>query len=180
MKTLVLSIAVSVIFAASAFATGGTPNRSGNKLTFAQLKDSCKNFSRYGYQRPPGNIKIHCSNKEITWERDISGISELSTSRKLGGYVTTDKADVSLRKWNIETPNFQFACPVYKEVKTEFEMAFNSSCTEINSAQLHGATLKEFCKIKIDAELGENPDIATRTETGRTARNCKTTIHRQE
>jgi hypothetical protein len=165
-------ILAAILIASSVYATGGGPS----KLTFEQLKDSCVNFSRYGYQRAPGNIKIHCSNTERTWQRDVSGINELPVSRKLGGYVTTDKADVTLIRWNLDVEDFQFGCPVYKEIKTEFEMAFNSSCTEINAFHPHG-TLKEFCKIKIDAELGENPDIATTTPTGRTARTCKTTIH---
>ncbi len=157
-----LLIVVSLIL--SSFSFG-----SNDQVSWEQLKDSCVNFTNYGYQLPPSNVRVSCSNVEMNWEVAESTPQTMSTYRYITANVITDKNEVSTRDYHVENPDFSYRCPSYREVQKSIELERATSCTEITNFQ---GTLEDFCRAAIEDVLEGNPDAQDVTPTGNTHSGC--------
>jgi len=141
----------------------------GEDLTFDKLKDSCINFSKYGYQRPPANIIVNCSNAEYDWEQVADGTSSVPTERFLSAGLISDKNKVSVKEYQVATNPYDFNCPNFKEVLKTLKLELKSSCTELVSFT---GDLKDFCFKAIEDAIKSNPDIVSTVDTGKTLSSC--------
>ena len=147
--------------------------RPGTNLNFDQLKESCVDFAKYGYQRPPTNIIIFCKHAMYHWQKIEPSVLPLKTKRKQTSSIQTDKNHISEEDDDIISPDLNFYCPNFNEVLDTLNLELQTSCHEIVNFK---GDLRSFCYLRIERELSENPQVVQRKNTGRTLSSCKTKI----
>jgi hypothetical protein len=141
----------------------------GEDLSFEKFKDSCTNYTKYGYQEPPTKITISCSNSEYNWEQTDDDEMQAETSRYLKASLISSKNKVSGKEHKIEVAPYDFACPTFKEVLKTLNLELKSSCTEILAFQ---GNLKDYCLNAVNDTINDNPEIVTVVDTGRVINSC--------
>ncbi|MDA8792609.1 hypothetical protein N9N67_05150 [Bacteriovoracaceae bacterium] len=142
----------------------------GEKLSFKKFKDSCVNYTNYGYQQPPSEIVISCSNAVYDWEQLEDSEMQAETSRFLKAGLISNKNKVVAKEFDIEIDPYNFMCPRFKEILKTFAQDFNANCTELVNYE---GSLKEWCLEKINTTIGENPEAQQTQDTGRVIVSCK-------
>ena len=160
------------IFTAVLAATLSLPMASANMggdMTYESFLESCKNPAAYGAQRPPQNIRLSCKNVQSTWTPIEAGETALGETRNLSTELFSDKYHVVLQSFDVATPEFNIACPRYREVIETSQIDKSLTCEQV-LAETRG--LKEICLDAINEAISTNRDLVDVVATGRTFSGC--------
>ena len=165
-KAPIISLALG--FTVSLFAM----HASAADVSYADFVESCKNPTAYGHQRPPQNIRISCKDVKKTWEAIEAGSTTLAESRQIAAELFSDKDHVALENFLVALPEFNVACPRYREVIATAQIEQAYTCAQVIAET---RSLKEICVDAINEATAENPDLIETADTGRTFGVCEGT-----
>lgn len=165
MLSLALGFTVS-LFAMHAFA---------GEVSYTDFVESCKNPTAYGHQRPPQNIRISCKDVKKTWEPVEAGSTTLTESRQIAAELFSDKDHVALESFMIALPEFNVACPRFREVTATSQIEQAYTCAQVIAET---RSLQEICVDAINEATAENPDLVEIVPTGRTFSVCEGTTQK--
>ena len=177
MKTFKSLCSVSLVAAAFVTITSLPQANAGpsGDMTYESFLDSCKNPAAYGAQRPPENIRVSCKNVHSTWVPIEAGGTALSETRNLSTELFSDKYHVVLQSFEVETPEFNIACPRYREVIETSQIDKSLTCEQV-LAETRG--LKEICLDAIDEAILANKDLVEVVATGKTFSGCSGVVQK--
>lgn len=163
MKNVTLIIAVALTVAAQTAA-------AQQAMNFSQLKEACLNPAKFQNQIQPTNIKIDCSDRQVTWVASADDQTNLPGLRVVGHSVSSDKYAVALTKEQVKIDSTVVACPVMKQIEETIATAQSLTCAQITSFQ---GTATELCTQVIDQLRVNNPAAILTKETGKVVHLCK-------
>ena len=150
--------------------------KGGGDMTYESFLDSCKNPASYGAQRPPQNIRLSCKNVQSTWAPISAGGMALGETRNLSAEIFSDKYHVALQSFEVDTPEFNIACPRFREVIETSQIDKFLTCEQVLTET---RDLKEICYDAIDEAISENRELVEVVATGRTFSGCSSMVQKQ-
>jgi hypothetical protein len=139
------------------------------QLSWDQMIQACQNPAAFQSQRQPNAIRLTCEDTQLVWEADKSENMEIDNRRSLVASLSSDKFNVARQESTVPMNAFQTPCPRLKEVQVTYTKSFALTCQELTSFR---GSMNDFCKSRVDQDLGQNKSLATRVDTGNVYNMC--------
>jgi hypothetical protein len=139
-------------------------------LNFEQLRDACQNPAKYHSQVQPTDIKVDCSDRQLTWVPIVHDSVSLAASRVIAHAVSSDKYSVPSTKSPIDMPAIPASCPVLKQFEETLGVSQSLTCAQLLAFD---GTATDLCAKMIDQIRGDNPTAIIRKSTGKIVHLCQ-------
>lgn len=149
------------------------PVRAPVELSFEQFVAQCANPEQGQVQRAPREIRLVCSNREVTWLAAQPGALPLPGSRQVSTALLSDKFRVSSGTRAVEVSARAGSCHRFEEVVETFTTEVPMTCEDVVGIKV---AIEEYCSQELDEQKDRNPKATTTERTGRVIDTCASTV----
>lgn len=152
-----------------AAATLSTSAFGGQRLSYEQVKEACRNPEKFHNQIKPGNMEITCSDMQTRWVAIGNDSFVLPRVRKVTMSMTSDKYEIPASARDMAAEPQGGECPRFKETIERVQATRATSCDEILDFE---GTEIQYCAGILDDIRRSNPGSITIIDSGRTIHFC--------
>lgn len=149
---------------------------AGQKLSYEQVKEACRNPEKFHNQIKPGNMEITCSDMQTRWVAIGNDSFVLPRVRKVTMSMTSDKYEIPASGRDMATEPQGGECPRFKETIERVQATRPTTCEEI--LDFDGTEI-QYCAGLLDDIRRSNPGSITIIDSGRTIHFCAPNQPRQ-
>lgn len=138
-------------------------------LSFEDLREACKNPTRFHNQIAPTNIRVTCKDAQSKWVAEVSRNFGMPTSRQITTHVISDKYSTAVTTSAVAAADQVAACPRFKLVTETLETVRAISCDELIAFQ---GSAVDFCASTLNGLRESNPSAVVAADDGRVLDLC--------